>query len=373
MFLDSFLRIDQPKVDPRERSSGLPKVRLASSRFNNQHIFILSGFAALPKLEGDPSSEILTESQPLSHSTEDLLKSIKLPPRPNEIAEDYEVELLEREFQNLNHSEDGDSVTSSLQSSSSNSNSPTDTESSSFGAAKNTASDELRKLHANLESRLYPFWSSVVPNRTVRLRLYTSLHHDDDPSVDNGPVSVRDVVTAPDGSFQALFTVEWKDLCNHPDALHIAFGPPSEEHELLVAAQLLPIPSPPSSAASSTTDLSAYRRQPLENSHNQPPTAPPTTLHVSITHSPVRVVSDIDDTVKFSNVTGGARAVFHNVFVKELKDLVIPGMGEWYSGMWKKGVRFHYVVCRPLFSLDKVLNSLSFFSHSRTGLWNYIL
>ena len=40
----------------------------------------------------------------------------------------------------------------------------------------------------------------------------------------------------------------------------------------------------------------------------------------------------------------GARAAFYNVFVKDLAENVIPGMGNWYMDMWKRGVRFHYVV-----------------------------
>ncbi|KAJ3861829.1 hypothetical protein EV359DRAFT_46393 [Lentinula novae-zelandiae] len=304
-------------------------------------------FAALPKLEIDENESattgVLLEPRALSHSTEDLLKSVKLPPRPEDIAEDYEVQLLERKFQSLNStSEDADSLHSPVYSqSSSRASSVNDLtlhdntpESSYLGTVvKNTAADELRKLHANLESRLQPFWSSVVPDRTVRLRLYTSPNHISTPSnssasMDNGPVSIQDVVTAPDGSFQARFTVGWTDLANHPGAEHIAFGDPAEEHELLVAAELLPLPSPISSSV-------------------KLPSIPPTTLRIPLTYSPVRVISDIDDTIKYSNVTGGARAVFHNVFVKELKDLVIPGMGEWYEEMWKKGVRFHYVSNGP--------------------------
>lgn len=69
-----------------------------------------------------------------------------------------------------------------------------------------------------------------------------------------------------------------------------------------------------------------------------------TRITTPITHTSIRVISDIDDTVKHSGVTEGARIAFHNVFVKELKDSVIPGMGEWYTNMWNKGVRFHYVV-----------------------------
>jgi phosphatidate phosphatase APP1 len=82
---------------------------------------------------------------------------------------------------------------------------------------------------------------------------------------------------------------------------------------------------------------------------------PPTPIakaseRVPLTYSPIRVISDIDDTVKLSGVHCGARAVFHNVFVKDLEENLIPGMGEWYSEMWRRGVRFHYVVSPQMFS-----------------------
>jgi phosphatidate phosphatase APP1 len=72
--------------------------------------------------------------------------------------------------------------------------------------------------------------------------------------------------------------------------------------------------------------------------------AVPQNMSIPITHSPIRVISDIDDTVKLSNILGGARAIFQNVFVKDLKESIIPGMGEFYTKMWERGVRFHYVV-----------------------------
>jgi phosphatidate phosphatase APP1 len=118
-------------------------------------------------------------------------------------------------------------------------------------------------------------------------------------------------------------------MCQHPGALHIAFGDPLEEHDLLLMADLLP--SPPT--------LPTMRHE----GDTEKPTAT-TKVAIPLSHSPIRVISDIDDTIKFSSVLSGARAIFYNVFVKELTDLVIPGMGEWYSSMWKKGVRFHYVV-----------------------------
>ncbi|KAJ3844152.1 hypothetical protein F5878DRAFT_656103 [Lentinula raphanica] len=353
----------------------------SSSRSQRAFLRLAKGFAALPKLEVNPNdpasgstSGVLPEPGPLSRSTEDLLKSVKLPPRPEDISEDYEVALLEREFRSLSGgAEDTESLHSNAYSQpSSRASSVYDltlqepSPGPSLGSVmKATAADELRKLHANLESRLQPFWASVIPNRTVRLRLYTSPHvphHPYTAAMDNGPVSIQDVATGPDGSFQARFIVGWTDLANHPGAEHIAFGDPLEEHELLVSAELLPPPSPissvASSAASSTNDLtstalsststSTRAYQPPHSSQLVlPPLTPPTNLCIPLTHSPVRVISDIDDTIKYSNVTGGARAVFHNVFVRELKDIVIPGMGEWYEEMWKKGVRFHYVSNGP--------------------------
>lgn len=66
-----------------------------------------------------------------------------------------------------------------------------------------------------------------------------------------------------------------------------------------------------------------------------------TLIHTALTG----LISDIDDTIKFSNILSGARSVFFNVFVKELHEALIPGMPEWYNALWTRGVRFHYVVC----------------------------
>ncbi|KAJ7647005.1 hypothetical protein FB45DRAFT_781417 [Roridomyces roridus] len=294
----------------------------SASRSQRAFIRLAKGFAALPKLDGSGDGR-------LSRSTEDLLSSVNLPPRPTEITEEYEVEALERQFQQINapNNEEDDTASESDESPIVTSN-----------TAVSVPSD-VRRLHRNLETRIQPFWSSVISSRTVRLQLFASpLKTDGAPARHNtmeeqdarthGPVTSRDLVTGVDGSFQARIHVSWEELCQHPGALHIAFGDPLLEHELLVSATLFP--------ASSSNVL-------------QPPASPIETksLHVTLTYSPIRVISDIDDTVKKSNVLGGAREIFHNVFVKELKDIIIPGMGEWYTRMWKRGVRFHYVSNGP--------------------------
>ncbi|KAJ7187921.1 hypothetical protein C8R46DRAFT_1023448 [Mycena filopes] len=249
-----------------------------ASRSQRAFMRLAKGFAALPKLDGSGQQD-----PPLTRSTEDLLAAIKLPPRPTEITEEFEVEALERQFQRINNrressfdddEDDASVITSSSSASSSSASLPGD----------------IRRLHRNLEARIQPFWSSVLPSRTVRLNIFCSPLKDgshahshnptaeEQDALEHGPVAARELTTGIDGSFQARVRIPWEELCQHPGALHVAFGDPLVEHELLVTAALFPAPTP-------------------------------------LPH--------------------------------EYKDLVIPGMGEWYTGMWKRGVRFHYVSNGP--------------------------
>jgi len=61
----------------------------------------------------------------------------------------------------------------------------------------------------------------------------------------------------------------------------------------------------------------------------------------------VSVISDIDDTIKHSNIGGGAREIFRNAFIRELAGLTIDGVAEWYSRLASMGVKFHYVSNSP--------------------------
>ncbi|KAH7398992.1 hypothetical protein DE146DRAFT_719169 [Phaeosphaeria sp. MPI-PUGE-AT-0046c] len=61
----------------------------------------------------------------------------------------------------------------------------------------------------------------------------------------------------------------------------------------------------------------------------------------------VSVISDIDDTIKHSAISSGAREIFRNAFIRELGDLTIDGVKEWYNAMYEQGVKFHYVSNSP--------------------------
>lgn len=61
----------------------------------------------------------------------------------------------------------------------------------------------------------------------------------------------------------------------------------------------------------------------------------------------ISVISDIDDTIKHSAISSGAREIFRNVFIRDLNDLTIEGVKEWYNNMAQHGVKFHYVSNSP--------------------------
>lgn len=61
----------------------------------------------------------------------------------------------------------------------------------------------------------------------------------------------------------------------------------------------------------------------------------------------VSVISDVDDTIKHSSIGSGAREIFRNAFIRDLGDLTIDGVKEWYNTMYDMGVGMHYVSNSP--------------------------
>lgn len=61
----------------------------------------------------------------------------------------------------------------------------------------------------------------------------------------------------------------------------------------------------------------------------------------------ISLISDIDDTVKHSAIASGAKEMFRNTFVRELAELTVDGVSDWYTQVAKKGVAIHYVSNAP--------------------------
>ncbi|KAF1345469.1 hypothetical protein BDV97DRAFT_406524 [Delphinella strobiligena] len=70
----------------------------------------------------------------------------------------------------------------------------------------------------------------------------------------------------------------------------------------------------------------------------------------------VSLISDIDDTVKHSAIGSGAREIFRNAFIRDLGDLTIDGVQQWYTKLADMGVKVHYVSNSP-WQLYPVLTS----------------
>ncbi|KAK1756274.1 ATP-dependent RNA helicase DRS1 [Echria macrotheca] len=61
----------------------------------------------------------------------------------------------------------------------------------------------------------------------------------------------------------------------------------------------------------------------------------------------ISLISDIDDTIKRSNISLGAREIFRNTFIRDLGDLTIEGVREWYHTLFDMGVKIHYCSNSP--------------------------
>lgn len=273
---------------------------------------MMIAFASIPK------------HQPITHPPDslelrDFEARLRLPPRPSEISDDCDVESLDAYFRNSgNQSLEMDDITFAPQL-----------------PADSGISAEVARMHENMESRLKLFWASSLPSRRVQLSVFLR-SPDPQPnqqqSLELQPLLTQEMLTRSDGHFSGTFTLDWKTICTHPVGTHIALSQTHAVHELLVEARVI------------NTDRNPHLHE-----------TPTTMMQIPICYSTLRVISDIDDTIRISRVVEGARAVFNQVFVKDLEDSVIPEMGILYDTMWKRGVRFHYVVRLHLQFFERVL------------------
>jgi hypothetical protein len=262
---------------------------------------------------------------------------IVLPPRPDEITEDTEVEALQthvkpkvqttRESRIIDYGTN-DSTSGPTRSPTIMTQVPTPTTSPVKNIRSNTSGSIssvnsvrsstdvgsihpemdigiLRQLHANLDARLQPFWSSKLDNREVRIKLYAQ-PPDSTPrrSLGSAPLAVALVRTNAQGYFSHTFSLSFEELCTHDQTLHIAFGDHNEEHTFSVHAELLPF-----AYALDSDGAGAEMSRDIEIGSE----AVGAQTELPLTSARIRLISDIDDTVKISEVLMGVRAIFHNV------------------------------------------------------------
>ncbi|CAD6583113.1 MAG: deubiquitinating enzyme [Tremellales sp. Tagirdzhanova-0007] len=259
------------------------------------------------------------------------------------------------------------------------------------------ASNDLSFLisaHANLNARLRPFWSTVLPRRRVAVSVYTSPSTAGQEGTQKGRMGFQQymllhstILTDTQGHFFQDILIPWENLRDAPLASPSIDGRGQDLTPSMipggwyldVVAELSP-DDRDSDGTLGNGILQNFDDQ--DQQHTVPtthfPIALPSVTKVEKDQTPdslaprsdlsrayattrvshckgVRVVSDLDDTVKHSDILAGPRQVFRNVFCRPVKDLCVKGMNELYRDMAATGVDgFHYVSNSPLELLQSV-------------------
>lgn len=339
-------------------------------------------FASLPKLPASTAndrSDSLGMNASLSRSTEELLKLTTLPPPPEEMTPDREAEVLRtidseplepprpkfladpealppadlsrREREKRRSTGGAGSMYSHRNTSSTSVSSTSSTVSQTPSlSGLGLSTPEIIRLHDNFHNRLRPFWARMLTRGKVRVSVYTINVHTGAVDSHLKPLATAEVPIVPEtGYFGTIVSIPFDTICEHAGGVHITFGDQAGDSRLAAIAEYISPPPPPQSPQpglgrplSMSGDASPHTPPVQSQLHTLPP--PTAQIECALTDARVRLISDIDDTIKVSSILHGVRAVFRNVFVRHLDELACPGMPEFYDGLSSRGVRFHYVV-----------------------------
>ena len=177
----------------------------------------------------------------------------------------------------------------------------------------------LETLHENLHARLRLFFSQKLDGRRIRVSIYLLPNGEE---TQERCVAKGTLLSEVGGVFKSSITVPW------------TAGEP-EGRRLRIRTELL---------TEQLVDETIDDQASLEKVMNRSDEA---TITVAHAHAPIRVISDIDDTIKATHVLGGIKAVFRNVFTRPHEELTVEGMRDWYQEMHEKGACFHFVSNSP--------------------------
>ncbi|KAI7936579.1 hypothetical protein MJO28_015478 [Puccinia striiformis f. sp. tritici] len=252
----------------------------------------------------------------------------------------------------------------------------------------NIEKEDLQTLHFNLKERLHSFFSQKSESSQVRLKLFgvcssratggtisKSLFRSrieapnlltpelapDEFIINNGrPLLTQVITTKPGGVWSDKLILPWQTIETHlrvnqlQNSTSTTQSPDTGIIRLRIEAELIKDESmitnptyskvPESSSSDPLKKDQIYARQ-LSLGKNQ--------LVMELDVIPalaesVHVISDIDDTIKHTNVLGGLKAVFKNVFLAGFDQVAIVGMAEWYQSLQELGCWMHYISNSPL-------------------------
>ena len=177
---------------------------------------------------------------------------------------------------------------------------------------------DLATCHANLTERLAPFIARSVSGRLVTIKVHAPPHW---PELGSREIiAERQFLTNEYGHFSGRLIISPPQNATPPDTWTIT-------------ASLSPLRGTTSGSTSATTV-----------------TTKGASVQEQVKFIPqygVSLISDIDDTVKHSSILSGARELFRNTFVRDLRSMAIEGVRGWYRALQQRGVEIHYVSNAP--------------------------
>lgn len=188
------------------------------------------------------------------------------------------------------------------------------------------APEDLPRLHQNLQTRLKPFFGQKLVGRQLRLSIFPVFP---EGRVFERALGVKLVRTVAAGAFHEEISIGHDELSSLLGADMSAAV--VEGLHLRVVAEL----------------LEETRDQPVEQ-EEAPATAYDDAVLSIQQDGGVRVISDIDDTIKHTEVLGGFQRMLRNAFIRDLDEMRPPGMVDWYQRMAELGVSVDYVSNSPV-------------------------
>lgn len=322
-----------------------------SQRIFNQMARQLAG---LPKLQIpgpvdesllDPATTLTDEPQSIEASVGDAESVKEHKHRPEKLAaklvENADDEALVRMMENLNAfpTETAAQDRPKIHHASTSSTMPERKSSMAGGSIQweSRSVDDIAGFHHNLNQRLKAYWIYRSPHKDVLIEVSPVIGGEvaRDSDGDRLVLASTRLTTDATGQFEYRLVVPWHMLtafCQHYAS--VIGATPNRIEAVEVRAQLVDHRAQVAS--------SDWRRLLVQEDGARK----------------VRVISDIDDTVKQTGVLQGAKQILRNVFVLPYHESEVQGVAAWYHSMIDLDVGLHYVTNAPLELYSLVLDFL---------------
>lgn len=210
--------------------------------------------------------------------------------------------------------------------------------------------DEIHQLTQNLNERLSDFWMYRMPHRTVRIEIQGSFISQWQQSADEKP---PDVSSSAENEWRTLLAQELKADLHGMFRLKVKMGPLAvfgEDLKTLRSRAVL-LESSEQSSMVTTEQATEWIALPLPTRRRRWQESK-ALAHKSVDSSagrPLRLISDVDDTIRLTNVTLGLKSVFRQVFVLPHHETCVAGMSDWYNHLVQTyNVGVHFVSNAPV-------------------------